>query len=76
MSLSERQYQIQEEQIPEQARLAFKQAQQNALNAGHSVLTVRQNVLVEIAPDGSSQIRKQLTDPFKVTRGMVIKRAS
>ena len=41
MSLSERQFRIQEENIPQQAHLALKKAQQDALDAGYSVLTVR-----------------------------------
>ncbi len=75
MSLSERQYRIQEENIPAQAQLALNQARQNALNAGYSVLAVRQNQLVEIAPDGSSQVRKQIAESISVVRGQKIKRA-
>ena len=55
---------------------ACKKAQQDALDAGYSVLTVRQNVLVEISPDGSSQVRKQLSESVQVVRGQKIKRAS
>ena len=76
MSLSERQFRIQEENIPQQAHLALKKAQQDALDAGYSVLTVRQNVLVEISPDGSSQVRNQLSESVRVVRGQKIKRAS
>lgn len=76
MSQSERQVRLQEEQIPQQAHIALTRARQQALAAGLSVLTVQHNQLVELAPDGSSHVRKQLANPIPVTRGQKIKRAS
>ncbi len=76
MSNSERKIQIQEAQIPQQAHVALARARQRTLAAGLSVVTVKGNDLVEIAPDGSSHIRKQVAGSVQVIRGQKIKRAS
>ncbi len=76
MSHSERQIRLQEEQIPEQAHQALKQARQQALAAGYSVLAAQSGQLVEIAPDGSRRVFKQLGATIPVERGKKIRRAS
>lgn len=76
MSKSERQIQSQEEMIPQQAHVALARARQRTLAAGLSVVTVKGNELVEIAPDGTSQVRKRVADSVQVIRGQKIKRAS
>lgn len=76
MSNSERQLRLQEERIPQQAHIALSQARQNALAAGLNILTVQDNQLIELMPNGSSQVRKQVAGFYTVTRGQKIKRAS
>jgi hypothetical protein len=76
MSNSELRLRQQEEQIPQQAHVALAEARQRTLAAGLSVLTVRDNQLVEVAPDGSSHVRKQVASSISVRRGLKIKRAS
>jgi hypothetical protein len=76
MSKSERQIKMQEEQIPQQAYMALARARQRTLDAGLSVVTISGNDLVEIAPDGSCRIRKQIAGSVRVVRGQKIKRAS
>jgi hypothetical protein len=66
--------QAQENHIPERARVALRAARQNALRSGHSVLVARQNQLVEVAPDGTTQVRKQISAPVPVVCGQKISR--
>ena len=66
--------QAQEGNIPERARVALRNARQTALRNGHSVLIVRQNQLVEVAPDGTTQVRKQISAPIPVISGQKISR--
>lgn len=66
--------QAQEGNIPERARVALRNARQTALRNGHSVLIVRQNQLVEVAPDGTTQVRKQISAPIPVVSGRKISR--
>jgi len=66
--------QAQEGNIPERARVALRNARQTALRNGHSVLIVRQNQLVEVAPDGTTQVRKQISAPIPVVSGQKISR--
>lgn len=66
--------QAQEGNIPERARVALRNARQTALRNGHSVLVVRQNQLVEVAPDGTTQVRKQISAPIPVVSGQKISR--
>lgn len=66
--------QAQESRIPERARAALRDARQHALRTGYSVLIARQNQLVEVAPDGSTQVRKQISAPVPVVCGQKISR--
>lgn len=66
----------QEAQIPERAHVALRQARRDALRNGAAVLIVRQNALVELAPDGTSHVRRMLAASVPVLRGQKILRRS
>lgn len=63
-----------EQQIPELAEIAFKQAYWQMLAAGEKVLAVEAGVLVEISPDGSRKEIKKLPPHVKVKLGEKIQR--
>ena len=55
-----------EEQIPELAAAAVKKAYWDALNSGHSVLICEKGMLLEVHPDGTRTVIKQLSPPVPV----------
>lgn len=63
-----------EQQIPELANIAFKQAYWQTLAAGEKVLAVEDGILVEISPDGSRQEIQKLPPHLKVNPGEKIQR--
>ena len=63
-----------EQQIPELADIAFKQAYWQTLAAGEKVMAVESGVLVEISPDGSRKEITQLPPHVKVKPGEKIQR--
>jgi hypothetical protein len=73
MSLSEESMRFLEEQIPELAEAAVRQAYWDALNAGNSVLEYEDGALVEVFPDGTRTRIKQLPEQRKVTPGQTFK---
>jgi hypothetical protein len=62
-----------EEHIPELADIAVKQAYWQTLAAGHCVLESNNGSLVEVHPDGSRKIIKQLPPSTPVTKGKKFK---
>jgi len=52
---------------------AVKQAYWEALASGSSVLISEKGVLMEMHPDGTQTIIKQLTPPTMVTKGQTLK---
>lgn len=60
MELTEKCIQFLEEQIPELAETAIKQAYWRALSSGHSVLERKNDDLVETFPDGTQKFIKKL----------------
>ena len=72
--LSEKEMQFLEEQIPELADVAFKQAYLNALASGHSVLeyNYEDGTIVEVFPDGTRKLVKQIEKATAVTPGLKI----
>ena len=58
-----------EEHIPELADSAFRQAYWKALAEGSKVLKVEDGFLIEVSPDGSKKVLKQLPPQMKVTPG-------
>lgn len=69
MDLSEKALDYLEEQIPELAEGAFKQAYLAALASGSSVLVSEKGDLVEVFPDGTRKFLKKLTAWIPVKRG-------
>ena len=55
-----------EEKIPELAVLAMKHAYWQTLASGSSVLAIQDNILVEVFPDGTKKIIKQLKPKVQV----------
>lgn len=73
MSLTEESMRFLEEQIPELAEAAVRQAYWDALNSGSSVLEYEEGALVEIFPDGSRKIIKRLPEQGKASPGQTYK---
>jgi hypothetical protein len=69
MSMTEERMQFLEEQIPYLAEAAFKQAYLQALASGSSVLISEEDALVEVFPDGSRKVLKQLKPRTPCTLG-------
>jgi hypothetical protein len=61
-----------EQQIPQLAVLALKQAYWQALSSGSSVLVAKNNVLIKVSPDGSEEVIKQLTPWTLVQKGQIL----
>ncbi len=57
-----------EEHIPEMAAAAVQQAYWQALSTGDSVLEVREGVLVEVFPDGTTVAVKRMAEPLSVAK--------
>jgi hypothetical protein len=66
MELSEKTIQYVEDQIPEMAEQATRQAFWNTLATGNSVIVAQQGQLWEVYPDGSRRFIKDITGPVTV----------
>ena len=73
MELSEEAIDFLEDQIPELAGIAIRQAYWNALASGFNVLVSKNGALVEVHPDGTEKIIKELPLGMPVVRGQKIK---
>ena len=69
MTPNEKSLQFLEEHIPDLASAAFTQAYWQALAEGSSVLKVEIDTIVEIFPDGSRKLIKQIKAATPVTPG-------
>ena len=69
MNMTEESMRFLEEHIPELADAAVKQAYWQALATGSSVLVSEKGALVEIFPDGTRKVLKQLEPQTAVTSG-------
>ena len=69
MSMTEESMRFLEEQIPSLAEAAFKQAYLKALASGSSVLICEDGVLVEVFPDNTRKVLKQLEPQTSCTIG-------
>ena len=69
MSLTEASIRFLEENIPILAEAALKQAYWQALASGSSVLICEDDALIEIFPDGTKKILKQLEPQSSFTVG-------
>ncbi len=61
-----------EEQIPELAEIALKQAYWQVLASGHSVLQAEDGALYRVFPDGKREFVKKLEPKVPVTQGKKI----
>ena len=55
-----------EQQIPILAETAMKQAYWQTLTSGDKVLIAENGFLVEVSPDGSRKVVKEISKPIKV----------
>ena len=69
MNMTEESMRFLEEHIPDLADAAVKQAYWQALATGSSVLVSEDGVLVEIFPDGTRKVLKQLEPQTAVKLG-------
>ena len=69
MNMTEESMRFLEEHIPDLANAAVKQAYWQALATGSSVLVSEEGALVEIFPDGTRKVLKQLEPQTAVTSG-------
>jgi predicted dinucleotide-utilizing enzyme len=69
MNMTEESMRFLEEHIPDLADAAVKQAYWQALATGSSVLVSEEGALVEIFPDGTRKVLKQLELQTAVTSG-------
>ena len=69
MSMTEESMRFLEEHIPDLADAAVKQAFWQALATGSSVLVSEEGALVEMFPDGTRKVLKQLEPQTTVTLG-------
>ena len=65
--LNEKEMDFLENQIPILAEFATKQAYWHALSAGSSVLIAQDGQLIEVFPDGSRIVRKEIPKSVKIT---------
>jgi hypothetical protein len=57
--------------IPELAVIATSKAYFDALASGNSVVIAEEGKLIEVFPDGTRQIIKEIEPPVKVKKGIV-----
>ena len=69
MNMTEESMRFLEEHIPDLADAAVKQAYWQALATGSSVLVSEEGALIEIFPDGTRKVLKQLEPQTAVTSG-------
>ena len=66
--LTEQELDFLEQQIPILAEMATQQAYQQTLASGDKVMIAENGFLVEVSPDGSRRIVKEIGKPVKVTK--------
>ncbi len=73
MKISEEALNYLEAHIPEMAELATRQAYWQTLASGNSVLVADNGQLVEVFPDGSRKVIKELPAPTVLPKGKTFK---
>ena len=68
--LTEKELDFLEQQIPILAETALQQAYWQALTLGDKVMIAEKGFLVEVSPDGSRRVMKEIGKPVKVTKRM------
>ena len=66
--LTEQELDFLEQQIPILAETAMRQANWQTLTLGNSVMIAENGFLVEVSPDGSRKVVKEIGKPVKVTK--------
>jgi hypothetical protein len=66
MQITEASVEFLESHIPELADAALRQAYWQALAAGSSVLVAEDGQIIEVFPDGSRKIIKQIAKPIRI----------
>ena len=59
-----------EHQIPILAEMAMQQAYWQTLTSGDKVMIAENGFLIEVSPDGSRRVVKEIGKPVKVTKRM------
>ena len=72
MALSEKEISYLEEQIPQLAEYATKQAYWQTLASGDSVMIADDGKLIEVSPDGSRKFIKEIAKPVRVEQQVFI----
>ena len=72
MALSEKEISYLEEQIPQLAEYATKQAYWQTLASGYSVMIADDGKLIEVSPDGSRKFIKEIAKPVRVEQQVFI----
>lgn len=57
-----------EQQIPILAETALQQAYWRTLSSGAKVMIAENGFLIEVSPDGSRKVVKEISKPVKVTK--------
>ena len=68
--LTDKELDFLEQQIPILAETALQQAYWQALTLGDKVMIAEKGFLVEVSPDGSRRVMKEIGKPVKVTKRM------
>ena len=66
-TLTDQELDFLEQQIPILAETAMKQAYWQTLTSGNSVMIAENGFLVEVSPDGSRKVVKEIGKPIRVT---------
>ena len=67
-TLTDQELDFLEQQIPILAETAMKQAYWQTLTSGNSVMIAENGFLVEVSPDGSRKVVKEIGKPIRVTK--------
>ena len=67
-TLTDQELDFLEQQIPILAETAMKQAYWQTLTSGDKVLIAENGFLVEVSPDGSRKVVKEIGKPIRVTK--------
>jgi len=66
--LTEQELDFLEQQIPILAEMAMQQAYWQTLNSGDKVMIAENGFLIEVSPDGSRRVVKEIGKRMKVTK--------
>ena len=70
LMLTDQELDFLEQQIPILAEMAVQQAYWQTLTSGDKVMIAENGFLIEVSPDGSRRVVKEIGKPVKVTERM------